>query len=795
MMKPSECSECCLFACPGPVETEFATEGSLDSFFVGEAPGRVEVEQHRPMVGWAGQALRHTLKYLGIERYAIGNIWRCRPPDNKLPDDADWSKAVYCQRKLIEELAAASPKVTVPLGETALRALTNADVSVTSIQGHLFSSNGRVVCPMFHPSYVRRHGSSWRDWELGFEKLKLFIDTGRTHFISYDDRTIHKARSAEQALAYLKRLYELTQGDGHAVMSCDIETSAGYVPWAGAEILSISIGWSPTQAIAMMWDDVTAKPEAFALLKQLLEDPNIAWLWYNGQFDVQHLRKAGIEPRIDRDAMLEAHLLDERDGVHSLKRDSGFWLDAPDWEYDLKQYVPGKQDDYRLVPEDKLLQYNGLDAAHTWHLSQVLRDHLEQEGLSWYRDNILVPAYDMLARARYVGLRVDMYKVKELQGRIQPVMSELEHQMAELTGNAFFNPNSWQDKLKALRDRGISVPDTRKETLEEYAGDELVDMIRAYMDASKMNGTYLEGIADDVYDDLRVHPDWKLPAETGRLRCQDPNMLGMPRKAEEDEHRWKRFIKEIWVADPGTLFMHIDRKQSEVRCEVFLADDKEFMQHLVENPDADIHGEYAKLLFGDNYTYEQRFLAKMIVTFGLMYGTEAPGLARRATAAERQRARRNGEKDYKVWSVREAQQFITKFFDRMPKVREYRKKCEQEALVQGKLVNYFGRIRRFGLVDEKRRTHVRNEALNFPPSSLSNDLNLLSCIATMKQFGKYGVEVLVPVHDSALIRIPKSSDSLVKEIQRMWEELPAKYLHTDLPFPCDVSVGERWSDL
>ncbi len=788
-MKPPECSECALLNCPGPVHTEFSDE-QVDAFFVGEAPGRVEIEQRRPMVGWAGQTLRHSLKHMDILRYAIGNIWRCRPSDNKLPDDADWTKATYCRNLLHEELSRGQ-KLVVPLGETALRALTNVDVSITSIQGHLFSSNGRVVMPMFHPSYVRRHGSSWTDWERCFDKLKLFVDTGRTHYISYDDRMVYKAKTEVQALRYLERLRELKAE--YKVMSCDIETSAGYVPWAGAEILSIAIGWTPTQSIAMMWDLVD-HGEAFDLLKSLLEDPNIIWLWYNGPFDTQHLRKAGIEPRIDRDAMLETHLLDERDGVHALKRDSGLWLDAPDWEWDIKQYAPGKEDDYRVIPEDKLLVYNGMDTNHTTHLSEVVRPHLELEGLTWYCDNVLVPAYNMLARARYVGFRADVRRIQELQGKIQPVMDELEHQLVELTGNPFFNPNSWQDKLKALHERGIMVPNTRKETLEEYTGDELIDGIRAFMDASKIKGTYLDGVVDDIYDDLRAHPDWKLPAETGRLRCQDPNMLGMPRKAEEEEHRWKRFVKEIWIADPDTLLMHIDRKGSEFRCCLFLADEQDFMDTLRANPDADIHGEFALMIYGPDYSKEQRVYAKMVV-FGIQNNREAPSIARQFTAIERAKARKEGRNDYHVWTVREAQTFINKFFARVPKVPIWKKAIMIEALSTGKLTSFLGRIRRFGLVDEHRRKGVENEAVNFPISCLSNDLNLLSCTATMKQFGKYGVEVLVPIHDAGLLRIPKDSIYLRDEIQGMWEELPTKYLHTDLPFPCDVTMGERWSDL
>jgi len=424
----------------------------------------------------------------------------------------------------------------------------------------------------------------------------------------------------------------------------------------------------------------------------------------------------------------------------------------------------------------------------------VLRTHLEQEGLTWYCDNILVPTYDMLARARYVGFRADVRRIQELQGKIQPVMDELEHQLAALTGNPFFNPNSWQDKLKALHERGIMVPNTRKETLEEFAGDELIDDIRAFMDASKIKGTYLDGAVDDIYEDLRAHPDWKLPAETGRLRCKDPNMLGMPRKAEEEEHRWKRFVKEIWIADPNTVLVNIDRKGSEFRCCLFLADEQDFIDTLRANPLADIHGEFALMIYGPGYTKEQRVYAKMVV-FGLQNNREAPSIARQFTAIERAKARRDGRSDYHVWTVHESQVFINKFFARIPRVLEWKKKTTTEAFRSGKLVSYLGRIRRFGLVDQHNRKEVANEAVNFPISCLSNDLNLLSCVATMKQFGKYGVEVLVPVHDSGLLRVPKDSLYLKDEIQAMWEALPSKYLHTDLPFPCEVSTGERWSDL
>ena len=791
-MKPESCEGCALYSCPGPVLGEF-TPGDIDVLFIGEALGAVEVMQHRPMIGPAGQVLRHTIKHTNLERYGITNVWKCRPPNNEVPEGV--VPAEFCRRGLLEDLTTHNQKLTVPLGGTALSTISGVDINITAIQGHMFSTSydgtSLSLLPMFHPSYLRRHGSSWRDWELCWDKLKLYLKTGKSHYIPFSERKVHHVHSSEQALVCLKRVRELAKT--HKVMSLDIETSAGYNPWAGARIISVSISWTPTESVAMMWHDVEHFP-AFDELKALLEDPDIIWLWYNGQFDTQFLRWVGIEPRIDRDAMLEVHLIDERANVHALKKDSGFFLDAPDWEEDVRKYAPKKTDSYELIPPEKLLEYNGLDTCHTVHLSEVAHGYLSEEGLTWYYENVLAPAYNMLSRSRFVGLRVDLYRVKSLQGEIQPVLDELHQRMVEVIGDSFFNPRSPQQVKAALHSRGLKVINTRKETLEQYAGDELVDAIRDYRDADKILSTYLIGLVEDVYDDLRVHPDWKYPAETGRLRCQDPNLLGIPRKAEIEEHRWKRFVKEVYIADPDTLLMHIDRKQSEVRVVLFLAQAKEFIEHLKKNPSADIHGEFTALIYGPNFTHEERVLIKMVV-FGLIYNREAPSLARQFTAIEREKARREGKTKYKVWSIREAQRFIDDFFARMPEVLVWKKAEMKQAMKLGTQTNFLGRIRRYGLINEQTRKHNANEMVNFPVSSLSNDINLLSCVETMKQFGKYGVEVIVPIHDAGLLRIPKDSQSLVDEISGMWYELPTKYLHTDLPFPCDVTIGERWSDL
>lgn len=800
-MKPETCIGCELYSCPGPVLGEF-TAAEVAVLFVGEALGAVEVQQRRPMVGEAGRVLRKTIEVMHYDSYGITNVWRCRPPGNELPSG---EPAEFCKQGLIEDLSRAT-KIVIPLGTTALQAITGRDMGITQVQGRMFSSGERILLPMYHPSYLRRNGYYWRDWELAHAKLRDFLD-GKTDYIPPERREITMPRDSVGIVSWLR---ELSKPE-YVVLDCDIETSAGYAPWAGSRILSMSIGWSKTRCIAFMWSDLS--DEARELLAKLLSDPGKSWGWYNGQYDSQFLWAEGFAPRIDWDAMVEVHLVDERGssdesvkgGVyHSLKRDAGILVDASDWEFDVKQYAPRREDSYEAVPPERLLTYNGFDAIYTRHVSEVCRRYMTEEQTLDYYWHVVMPTYNMLSRARYVGFRIDMYRVKELQERMKPVLEELTQRMTRLAGSPFFTPGSPQQVKKVLWDRGLKVENTRKETMQEYEGDEFVDAMRDYRDCSKMLSTYVVGLVDDVYNDLRVHPDWRMPTETGRPRCSNPNLLGMPRKTEEIEHKWKRFIKEQFIADKGKVLMHLDRRQSEVRCMVFLADCVKFIESLIANPNADIHGEFTKMLYGTGYTHEQRVLVKMIV-FGLIYNREALSLAVQFTAIEREKARREGRDSWRVWSIREAQRFIDDFFRLFPEMLTYKNLVMRQALSTGVLRGYMGRLRRFGLVNYDNQKSIRNQAVNFMPSNLSADLNFLSCVETMRQFGKYGVEVLVPIHDSGLLSAPKDSLYLKDEIQALWEGLVYKELtrsglplerhNPNIPFPVDVTVGERWSDL
>ena len=55
--------------------------------FVGEGPGADEDAQGRPFVGRAGKLLDKIIAAMGLKRedVFIGNILKCRPPENRDP--------------------------------------------------------------------------------------------------------------------------------------------------------------------------------------------------------------------------------------------------------------------------------------------------------------------------------------------------------------------------------------------------------------------------------------------------------------------------------------------------------------------------------------------------------------------------------------------------------------------------------------------------------------------------------------------------------------------------------------
>jgi DNA polymerase len=128
-------------------------DGSL--VFIGEAPGKDEDDKGRPFVGKTGKELNeHYLSLAGLDREQIyiTNAVKCRPRNNKTPDD----KVIRAcsQWHLKSEFRAITPRTVVLMGATACSLVPGIDLDMhhgTPLRAELFGHNVTVF-PMFHPA-------------------------------------------------------------------------------------------------------------------------------------------------------------------------------------------------------------------------------------------------------------------------------------------------------------------------------------------------------------------------------------------------------------------------------------------------------------------------------------------------------------------------------------------------------------------------------------------------------------------------------------------------------------------
>jgi DNA polymerase len=162
----------------GPIPT--------DILFVGEAPGKTEVEQGRPFVGMAGKTFEKYLNSIGYTRdnIRITNTCYFRPItikegtngkttiSNRTPKQ---SEVNLFKEVLDDEIELVNPKIIVTMGNTPLKRLTNFK-TIGGCHGKLYYNENlkRHVFPIYHPSALtyNRDEGFLKTYEEDWQKLK-----------------------------------------------------------------------------------------------------------------------------------------------------------------------------------------------------------------------------------------------------------------------------------------------------------------------------------------------------------------------------------------------------------------------------------------------------------------------------------------------------------------------------------------------------------------------------------------------------------------------------------------------
>jgi DNA polymerase len=178
------CNKCPLYknrknAVPG--------EGNWKSkiMFIGEAPGFNEDEQGRPFVGRAGKLLEEFLSSIGKKRedIFITNVVKCRPPNNRQPEEEEIK--ICTSLYLDKQIELIKPKLIVCLGNVSANYIFKKFglkfESMNKQHGKIFLISNLFIqtkiIATYHPAAILRNqnlmAAAKADWEI----IKEAIDS------------------------------------------------------------------------------------------------------------------------------------------------------------------------------------------------------------------------------------------------------------------------------------------------------------------------------------------------------------------------------------------------------------------------------------------------------------------------------------------------------------------------------------------------------------------------------------------------------------------------------------------
>ncbi|MFC1477118.1 uracil-DNA glycosylase family protein [candidate division KSB1 bacterium] len=164
-----DCAACSL----GKTRTNFVFgvgNPNADILFIGEAPGADEDRTGIPFVGRAGKLLDKLLAEVGLDRKKvfIGNILKCRPPQNRDPNPLE---AATCIPYLENQIELIRPKIIVALGRIAAQTLLQTTTAIGKLRGIVHQYRGTDMIATYHPAALLRSGRFMDPTRQDFQRI------------------------------------------------------------------------------------------------------------------------------------------------------------------------------------------------------------------------------------------------------------------------------------------------------------------------------------------------------------------------------------------------------------------------------------------------------------------------------------------------------------------------------------------------------------------------------------------------------------------------------------------------
>lgn len=516
--------------------------------------------------------------------------------------------------------------------------------------------------------------------------------------------------------------------------------------------------WLPLEQTKIKKDLLIGK------LNPVLENSKIKKTTHNFKEIIFKIKEWGMNlDGLNFDTELAAYLLDPLSSNYSLR----------DLSLNYLEIEPGQQ----FHPVKK--------AKFTGELALLLEKKLKEENLWDLFLKVEIPLVGVLVEMQERGIKINKTTLEEFLQDIKKRGEKLKKEIYQEAGEKF-NINSSKQLGRILFEK-LNLPPIKK-TKTGYSTDEEVlrtlcllrpslSKISEYRRLFKLETGYIKPLPELINPKTgRIHTSFnQTVTATGRLSSSQPNLQNIPIRNKLGER-----LRKAFLADKGYLFISADYSQIELRLLAHLSGDANLKSAFLRGED--IHCQTAAEIFQVlplQVTPQMRRKAK-IVNFGILYGISPYGLSR----------------DMGI-SQREAEEYIQKYFERYPKVKEYIDRTLEKARKQRYVTTLMGRKRPLPEIlvsNRKRREFAERTAINSPIQGGAADLIKLSMVNLHRRLKKenWHAYIILQIHDELLLEVTENQIEMVRKIVKQEMEQAMKL---SVPLIVNTKIGKNWGDM
>jgi len=398
-------------------------------------------------------------------------------------------------------------------------------------------------------------------------------------------------------------------------------------------------------------------------------------------------------------------------------------------------------------------------------------------------EEIDLPLIKVLSKMEHKGVLLDIELLKSTGSdillrieKIQEKVNSVGVRKYDISKSAEISKLLYEDlKLPVLKRTASGAKGTSAEALSGLKDlSDIPGIITEYNGLKKLYSSYITPLSSKVDKNTgRIHCSFlQNVTSTGRLSARDPNLQSIPIRSE-----YGKKIRQSFIDEKDNYIIAADYSQVELRILAHLSQDEKLIEAF--NSGLDIHKATASEIFEvplDEVTGEQRRCVKSI-NFGIIYGMSAFGLSKKINK-----------------SIEESKNFISKYFEKYPKVQVFLEKTKDFARENGYVLTLMGRKIPCPNINSKiksERESAERAAINAPMQGTSSDIIKKAMISLSSISNKKGInfDIIMQVHDELVIVSHKSN---IKEIHDIVLHEMENAINLDVPLQVDIGVGKNW---